>query len=395
VVLNWLKRFFTKEYACLSIFVLYVPLLFLGFGTDSDTYTALNAWNYFLEHKVYVPSRLPGYVIHEIGIYYATKIGGSLLSNFVTLLFAVISCVVLLKIAKSYSIPKSAILLVILNPVFIVNSTSTVDYIWAMCFFLVGFYLMRRKRIIWGCLALALSSGIRLSYAFMILAVFVYFFIQYVKENNKYFVSFLIGGLFVLAVNFAAYCLPLNFAHWKLSVFLNASLGDESMWSPFMRIGRWGYKNLLLFGIPSTLLILSLFFYKVKFQFKKGFPADKDIIGISLLLILIVELVFLKYPIEIEYLLPILPLLGLILGVFFREKPWIISVVSLCILVNGFFAISIARPDIPNHATSAEFRITSTQGYIFSDIINRPIFEEKFHNLKNWWYIDQNELPEQ
>ena len=51
---DWLKRTKFKDYSYLSIFLLYIPLLFLGFGTDSDTYTALNAWNYFLKNNDYV-----------------------------------------------------------------------------------------------------------------------------------------------------------------------------------------------------------------------------------------------------------------------------------------------------------------------------------------------------
>jgi hypothetical protein len=388
---NLFKRIKFSDYAYLLLFPLYIPLTFLGFGTDSDTYTALNAWKYFLTTHDYVPSRLPGYVIHEMGIYYATKIGDSLLSNLISLLFAALLCLFLIKILKHYSIPASAILLVILNPVFIVNSTSTVDYIWAMCFFVIGFYLLIKEKIIWACLAIAFSSAIRLSYAFLILAVFINFFLYFLREKKKSVGVFFLGGILILIINFAAYYLPIDFTEWKLSVFFTASLGNNAMWSPIMRISRWGYKNVLFWGVPSVFFVLVLLFIKSKKLVSLLKSDFKMIALISAILILIVEAIFLKYPIEIEYLFPILPFMAMIFGILYNKKQWILVLLSTLILINGFFSISIARPDVPNHSTGAIFELAPTQGYLLSDISNRQSFEEKFHNTKNWWYAERIE----
>jgi hypothetical protein len=389
MIQGWLKRIHFNDYAYLLVFLFYIPLVFRGFGTDSDTYTALNAWNHFLATGDYVPSRLPGYVIHEIGIYYATWLGDNILSNLLTLMFAVILCFFLIKIAKFYSIPTVSILLVLLNPVFIVNSTSTVDYIWSLAFFVIGFYFISRERILLASLAFGFSSAIRLSNGLLVLIIYLIFFILEFRKKKKIISAFLLGGLLILVINFFAYYLPLDFTHWKLSVFLAPSLGDETMWSPLMRIGRWGYKNLLFWGIPSILLIIILLLMRGKKFITEWSSGYKRILSISIVLIALVEILFLKYPIEIEYLLPLLPFAALIFGILYKEKPRIIIVLSCVILLNGFFSISIARPNIPNHATAAQFEFTSVQGYLLSDISTRPAFEANYYKTKNWWYAQR------
>lgn len=388
---DWVKRNNFKDFSMLSVFLLYIPLLFLGFGTDSDTYTALNAWNYFLKNNDYVPSRLPGYVIHEIGIYYATKYGDSFLSNLVTLLFAIVLCVFLIKLAKYYSIPTSSVLLVILNPVFIVNSTSTVDYVWALCFFVIGFYLLIQKKILCSSLTFAMASGIRLSYGLLILILFIYFFVIYYRENKRCVFSFLLGGLIILVINFAAYYLPLDFTQWKFSVFLNPSLGDSAMWSSLMRIGRWGYKNILLWGVPSVLFLAFLLMSKTKSFLRLWKTSYKGFLGILIALVITVEVLFFRFPIEIEYLLPMVPFIALLFGLLFKKQQWLVVLLSIMILINGFFSISIARPNIPNHATSAQLELSPVQGYLLTDIVTRQSFESNYHKTKNWWYAERME----
>lgn len=392
-----LKNFFSNQYSCLLIFLGYIPLLFLGFGSDSDTYTALNAWDHFLETQIYQPSRLPGYVIHEFVIHYAVKIGDSLLANFISLAFACLSCVILIKIARHSHLPNAFVLLLILNPVFIVNATSTVDYIWAMFFFLAGLYLMIQKRVLVSSLVLAFSAAIRLSYAFLIVVVFLVFVIQYWQKSERpadklrILTLFFTGGILILLINLAAYVLPLTFAGWDLPLFLTASMGDKSMWSPLMRVGRWGYKNLLLWGVPSSMILMVFFFFVFKRRIKKVDPDHKLLLIQLALLSFVVELLFFAYPIEIEYLLPLLPFAALMAGILFRDKPkWIVAL-SVMILINGFFAISIARPDVPNHATTASLEFRPVQGYLLEDIHTRPQFEEKFHNTDNWWYVQRTQ----
>ena len=95
------------------------------------------------------------------------------------------------------------------------------------------------------------------------------------------------------------------------------------------------------------------------------------------------------YPIEIEYLLPLLLCVALLLGFLYRDKPKWIAALSVLILLNGFVAISIARPDVPNYATSARFEFRPVQGYLLSDIATRPQFEEKYHTADNWWYVQR------
>ena len=353
------------------LFLLYIPLIFMGYGSDNDTYSVLETWKKFLATQDYVPSRLPGYVIHEFGTYVLSRIGGSVLSNLVTLLFAVITCLVFIKILRMFSLPDITVLLLILNPVYIVNSTSTIDYIWALCFFVLGIYLLLQKKIVFANVSLALAAAIRLSYGILVFGVFIYFFCLYFKEDRKIIKPFLFGVLIILAINFAAYYLPIDFTEWRMSLYLHASVGDASLWSPLMRIGRWGYKNLLFWGIPTALLVFCLFALKIKNLKPAHEPDKKIIVGVSLIILVLVEVIFLFYPIEIEYLLPVLPFAALLLAVMFKEKKGMLLLLSILIFLNGFYSINLAKPNIPNQASSAKVQISLSQGYLVNNAEER------------------------
>jgi hypothetical protein len=353
------------------LFLLYIPLIFMGYGSDNDTYSVLDTWKKFLLTKDYVPSRLPGYVIHEFGTYLFAKIGGSVLSNLVTLLFSILICLIFIKILRMLSLPDIAVLLLILNPVYIVNSTSTTDYLWAMCFFVGGIYLLLKKKILFANVCLGMAAAIRLSYGLLVLGVFIYFFFVYFKEDHKVFKTFLPGALVILAINFAAYYLPMDFTEWRMSLYLHASVGDASLWSPLMRIGRWGYKNLLFWGIPTVLLILCLFASRLK-SFKQIREADnKIVVWCSIIILVLTEIIFFFYPIEIEYLFPILPFTALLMAMLFKEKKGMIALLAILIFLNGFYSINLAQPNKPNQASSAKVQVSLSQGYLVNNAAER------------------------
>lgn len=382
-------HFFQSKYWCLWLLVLYIPLIFLGFGSDSDTYSSLNVWNNFLQTGKYVPSRLPGYVLHEFSIYFLTKIGGSVLSNLVTLLFAALTCLMVIKLLHHYSLPTNAVLLLILNPYFIASATCTIDYIWALCFFTIGLYFFIKRQFLLSSLFFAFASATRLSYGLLVLGIYVVQFIILIVSNRKSVFRFVLGCFIILIINILFYYLPLNFTHWDLSRMFTGSIGDASLWSPFMRIGRWGYKNLLLWGIPSVFaLLLSLMI-----AFKKGISKflHAEFLWIAIAIVLLTEAMFFKYPIEIEYLLPLLPIAAIFLGISFRSRPRLIPILSVLILINGFIAISLAQPDVPNHASSAIFSIRPTKGLLLLEIENRPPFEAEHYNANNWWFDERSE----
>ena len=80
-------------------------------------------------------------------------------------------------------------------------------------------------------------------------------------------------------------------------------------------------------------------------------------------------LLFLRYPLELEYLLPTVPFLLLALGLLARLR----ALVVLCALtlLYGAVSLNVARPDRPLHATSVEIGAWVEPGYLVADVRHR------------------------
>ncbi|NMB59299.1 MAG: hypothetical protein GYA12_09030, partial [Chloroflexi bacterium] len=61
--------------------LLYFPFVFMGYGSDVDTYGVLQAGRHFAQTWDYVPSRGPGFFVFETLMFILDQIGGSFLTN--------------------------------------------------------------------------------------------------------------------------------------------------------------------------------------------------------------------------------------------------------------------------------------------------------------------------
>ncbi len=135
---------------------LYIPLAFLGFGSDSDAFSVVRTGQHFVETLDYVPSRLPGFFVHEVFVYFLNLVGGSLLSNLGTVAMALITLNSFRRICQYFQVPHATLLTAILmvQPFFWVNATSTIDYLWALGFCLLGFDLLLNRKYLPGIITL-------------------------------------------------------------------------------------------------------------------------------------------------------------------------------------------------------------------------------------------------
>jgi len=114
---------------------------------------------------------------------------------------------------------------------------------------------------------------------------------------------------------------PLDFLEWDFRRWLVLSTGDPALWTPVLRVGRFLYKNLMFFSLPVVLwacfLCLSALFHKQK----PTLPRPDSLSWLSLAVILSVEIMFLRIPIEMEYLLPLLPFALILIGKALPNHP--------------------------------------------------------------------------
>jgi len=120
--------------------LLYIPLAFLGYGSDSDSFNVVRTGQYYVETLDYIPSRLPGYFVHEVFVYFLNLAGGSLLSNLGSVAMALLLLVSFNRVCRILQVPHPNLLTLILivHPFVWVNAASTIDYLWALELALIG-----------------------------------------------------------------------------------------------------------------------------------------------------------------------------------------------------------------------------------------------------------------
>jgi folate-dependent phosphoribosylglycinamide formyltransferase PurN len=122
-----MKHWQPEKKVLLIALVLYLPFLFLGYGSDMDTYNVLWAGKNFAQTLDYVPSRGPGFFVFETVEYFANQAGGSLLTNLTVMGMSLVMLYGFMRLCREFHVQNAALLGVILaiHPYLWVNSTCT------------------------------------------------------------------------------------------------------------------------------------------------------------------------------------------------------------------------------------------------------------------------------
>ena len=362
-----MKTFFAKiqiKHLLLLAIVLYLPLTFLGYGSDVDSYRVIAAGRNFWQSADYVPSRRPVFIVHEMMTFLLDQIGGSLLANLGTLALSLLALYSFYRICQHYRIPHALLLtaILIVQPIYWVNSTCTIDYLWAMGFLLAGFWLMLKGKPVFAGLAFGLAAGSRLTSVFIIAGILLLLFFKGKSMRKNAWIA---GWVSVLLTAAALY-LPLDFAGFRAS-FWGLSTGADELWTPLLRIGRFAYKNIYFWSLPVALLLGILLLFVLKDR--KNFRGEHlQLALLSLWVIVSHQVLFLRYPIEMEYLLPTLPFWLILLGIGLAEKRRLLVLLLLLVLISNFIDLNIARPDTPSAASGAAYGLWLEKGYTLDDL---------------------------
>lgn len=349
--------------------LLYVPLAFLGYGSDSDSLSVVRTGQHFIATFDYVPSRLPGYFVHEVFVFFLNRLGGSLLSNLGTVFMSLLTLDAFRSMCRHYRVPRPTLLtaILMLQPFFWVNAASTIDYIWALGFCFLGFYLLLKGKFIAAAIALALAIGCRLS---TILPVgFILVFLVITQKQQRRALVITAAGTALLGV--AMFLPPLDFLEWDLSRWLVLSTGDPSLWTPLLTVGRYLYKNLMFFSLPVVIWVAGLIVIRVIHGKISDTSRWDGLSWLSLAVILGVELMFLRIPIEMEYLLPLLPFALILAGRLLAGRPGWLWLLMTLVLLSNFLWINLARSVTPNQASEVIYGFWLEPGYLLQDITTR------------------------
>ena len=360
------------------LFLIYIMVGFFGYGNDNDTYYMLNTGRNMWLNGSYQYSRPPGYFIPEMIIGGASLIGGYLLTNLLTAILGTATLFIFWQLLKKVFSDSDALLIVLIvgfNPYFIIASSSTMDYVYSLFFCMAGIKLLTKRSIFFAAVLFALAASSRMSSVLAIGIIYLYYFhIRYKENDFKEMTRLFLSGCLLSLLTILLY-LPSYIAEDYTFRFFTYYIPD---WSFVGHLSRFIYKNIYLVGMWPFVLIstmTTLKMYRLHLTFRREVNA-----GLAILLAF--EILFLKIPVEISYLIPVL-FVVIPLFVFFCRP----SKIAMYILIALTFSYSfLIYPDfievkynkpIENN-TIVKAKLFISRGVIINDVLKREQSERTY-----------------
>lgn len=336
--------------------ILYLPFVFCGYGVDNDTYEVLRVGRNYFDTGVYETSRNPGYLLYEFATYFLSSIGGSILCNLASLGMILVLLYSFRKIARFYQLRHINFfsILLVIHPLFIINGSSAMDYIWAIAMLMLGFSFLLTNSFYWAALVLALSIAVRLSSFIGVGVLFAFFLFTAIRnKNNQQVARILIAGVLCVVVAGSFYIPSYIKAGYSLH-FLSAHVKKDYTWRFLLEAGKAVYKNILFLSVPGA-LIMGLLLIDYLRRAKSVIAGNSQLITIGLLVIAGYQLLFLRYPIEYEYLMPAYPFMLLLMAAATVKLRWLEWSFGICILLMNIIVFMPLKPDQEGDSKGAAF----------------------------------------
>ncbi len=371
--MDQIKRVILRYGIYLVALALYVPFIFMGYGSDSDTYSVLWSGEKFARTFDYIPSRPPGFLVFEIIVFFLNRLGGPVLTNLFVLSMFLVFLYCFNQVAHSYNVPHARIisLAIIAHPIVWVEATSTMDFYLALGLVWLGFLLLLKNRW-WGAgLAMGLGIGSRATSVLMVGLILLFLFITTPKSRRLAFGA----GFIAVLVATVCYLPSLDFSKWTLN-FLRPAVGGEEYWTTYLRMGRWIYKSIFFWGIPVWLVFIYGLWRGVKQRTLWWNHPNRPLFIFCVAGIIVYELFYISIPTEPAYLLPTIPLWLILMAYLYeRQKAGIWLIAGLLFIMN-FINLNIARPNDKNHATSVQYGVWLETGHLVVETDERLRYVE-------------------
>lgn len=361
-----------------AFFLIYIaavlPLCFLGYGSDNDTYGVLDSGRSTWRDGHLMTSRYPGYWLYEALVYAVNHLGGSIATNIASMCAGAFILWRFIVLCRKIGIQHEYLLAfcVLFVPTFLIAASSTMDYLWSIAFLVVAVELLLDSRLALATISGAIAIGFRASNSLVLAGIYAGLLVYGFRTGWKLrkIVQVILSGIGSAVFGLIFFLPSWALAHHTMS-FLIPGVGPAAMWTLKMHLGRFVYKMIYLFGPFATCILLFLVVRnRAAFrmisgesaEFQKGFFICFGAFAGGIVL-------FAKFPMEVSYLLPGMVFLVLIMGLtlFHSSRKSILAVLCGIILFN-FFSVSFAKPNIPFHATNAKLTFSPESGVLVEDI---------------------------
>jgi hypothetical protein len=293
-----------RAWPWMGLFALYALAGLRGYGTDRDTYGMIRTGRELLLDGVYNPSRFQGSLVAETVIGAASLAGGHVLSNAVSALLGTLALVLfhaLLRERAGGRVAAAAAAVVAVNPWYVVAATSSMDYVYGLFFLVLGVWLIRRgtgPAAAGAGLALALAVSARLSVAPLVAVLYLLWLLHAGSARGRLRAA---AAGCVTGAGVLLLYVPAWLSAGRTLGFLGFAIGD---WGPAGYAVRFAYKNVFLWGLPAALLLAGGAAWA--WRRHAGGAGERRWTVAGLALVAAQELVFMRAPLEISYLLPVL-----------------------------------------------------------------------------------------
>ncbi|MFY1045738.1 ArnT family glycosyltransferase [Chryseobacterium sp. GP-SGM7] len=309
-----------------SVIISRLPFIWNSPGLDLDNWLVLHTGKKILETGSYRASRFPGYPVSE---YLASLFGDCawLILNVLSVLFTALCCVVFYKIIGNLGVKDkvmAALALGFVQAVFIA-STSNMEYVWSLFFLLSGLWFILKKYIFWAGVALGLMVSTRFTNIILLMPIlyFLYFTVR-IRSLKDYLVIFGVAvSTFVLIFTpvFSKYSLNILPDVGESSIDLKSIVSQYTMY---------------IYGVLGILgLLVGCIYIIFSKNLVRNFQSNKEILIFSVLMILITSFLYLKYPFESNYNIPLIPFVILIL-VFLIQNKMVKNIIFSSFILSPF-----------------------------------------------------------
>ncbi len=344
-----------------------IPRACVNYGIEGDAVRGVIAARGIWIVGAYIPSRLPGNPLFEYMLSVLTLVDGFYLTNLTVLLFFAAAVCALARLVRGKKHSTLLLTLFALTPILLKNAVVTKDYIPGLAMILWSYCFARSGRLGWSSLFLALAVGLRISNAMFAVPLFIYLLLE-----KRSFLSASIHTVSAVIVGLSFYSPIFAQAGWSMFTIPHGGYYglDYVLFT--------GYKLLMLFGLPATLIIAVLCAVNAK-QMLAGAIAELKAydseIYVELSTCALFIPLFLIHSDQSEYLIPAIPFFYLLLWRWW-PYPQLVTL-SVAIILFNFFSIETKG----GSGGRRSITLKPAYGLVIEDLLARKEGEELRANL--------------
>ncbi len=353
--------------------LLYLPFTVLGYGTDVDITNVLRSGESLLEGR-YRYSRPPGALPYEALVGVLDRVGGPTAVSLASAVMAVILLVLLGRLVADElgeRRARVAVAVVATQPWFWLAATSLGDYVFALGLLLAGVLAARHDRRVLAGLAFATAIAFRSSTAFL---VWAYLLAELVGDRGgldgeravrpaprtRWRDALVTGG--VTAVVGLLWFVPSWLSVGRTGRFL---INEFETTGFAAMVGRWGVKNIAFFGVFSLVVLIALVPVLLA---GLRLARTSVLVRFTVLVAVVAELLFLRFPWKPVHLLPVLLCLAVLLAASPRTRTWHVGALLASQVLLALVSVTVAEPDITNAATTGRVHLGVAWGVVVNDV---------------------------